>query len=739
MAGSLGSLVVSLALDAAEFTTGLTKSEYEAKKFAQKMDRAIADGAKAAAGAMVALGAAAVGAFAAIDQLAKQAGNFQDLAEMTGTNAEQLASFAVSAEVAGVNMETLAGGMNKLTKGLVTVEDETKDAGAALGALGINIKDFKQLDPATQMEEVAKALAGFEDGASKTAVAMALFGKSGAALLPFLKELAAEGGRQVILTQQQIERADAYADAQTRARATLQQYLQALATEALPTITSTINAAKTFIAALVGVSTSTKELDGEKIRQFAETGLIWLARLVDVADGAGRVFRILGQAVGAGFAAAEAALSGDVAGVKGILADFKVQREKILQETLMSRTLQAQYDADRKQRELAAREDRGFKPPGKKLSFSGKEDGKGAKAAQLTEAEQYLKTLDRQVESAQELSAVEQARIAIAKGLKGITPELERQIMLYAEMVDFLKKTKEEEKQRQQIEADAARSREEQSKAMTKAVEGTDRETKAIRDGNQQMEDQIVFLTQGAEAVNKLTLARLDDQIALKKDQAFALMNIAGTERMVAAINEQIAAMEKRKQLFADTKIAEQIAKEAAQLQDLKDTMSNALVDPLLEFVNQTKSAKDAFKSFIKSIEQILQRKAAVSIADWLTGGKTQSGFDLGTIFKLLSGLFGGGGAAGGIGYLPPGAMGPPMLAAGTSFHPGGRAWVGEQGPELVSLPRGAQVMPNRMAKHIGGQTMVFNVNVLPGADTRSARQAGETLRDVVVRSIKDR
>lgn len=119
MAGSLGSLVVSLGLNAAEFTTGLTKSEYEAKKFAQKVDRAIADGVKAAGAAFVTLGVAAAGAFAAISKMASDVGAFKDLEETTGANAEALASFAVAAGTAGVSMETVAGGMNKLTKGLV--------------------------------------------------------------------------------------------------------------------------------------------------------------------------------------------------------------------------------------------------------------------------------------------------------------------------------------------------------------------------------------------------------------------------------------------------------------------------------------------------------------------------------------------------------------------------------------------------------------------------------------------
>ena len=36
-----------------------------------------------------------------------------------------------------------------------------------------------------------------------------------------------------------------------------------------------------------------------------------------------------------------------------------------------------------------------------------------------------------------------------------------------------------------------------------------------------------------------------------------------------------------------------------------------------------------------------------------------------------------------------------PAYKRGTAFHPGGMALVGEEGPELVNLPRGAQVVPN--------------------------------------------
>ncbi len=74
-------------------------------------------------------------------------------------------------------------------------------------------------------------------------------------------------------------------------------------------------------------------------------------------------------------------------------------------------------------------------------------------------------------------------------------------------------------------------------------------------------------------------------------------------------------------------------------------------------------------------------------------------------IQQMLGGLFGGGSGGGALGGLIPG------FAAGTDFAPGGLALVGERGPELVNLPRGARVTPNdQLAGAGGGSTKIINV-----------------------------
>jgi hypothetical protein len=74
----------------------------------------------------------------------------------------------------------------------------------------------------------------------------------------------------------------------------------------------------------------------------------------------------------------------------------------------------------------------------------------------------------------------------------------------------------------------------------------------------------------------------------------------------------------------------------------------------------------------------------------------------------LFGGFFGGGGSAptmSGTGLgAGTGGLSFPMFADGTASAPGGMAIVGERGPELVNLPRGAQVVPNHELGKGGSQ-----------------------------------
>ena len=145
---------------------GASKAQLEAADSAMKMsagdEKGVSIGNQIKT-SMLAVGAIAatalVATYAAFDQLTKKAGDFQDMAEKTGDTAQSIASLAVAAGTAGVGMETVVSASVRLTKGLTGVDDESKAAGAAIGALGLDLVDFKKLSPADQLETAAKARA----------------------------------------------------------------------------------------------------------------------------------------------------------------------------------------------------------------------------------------------------------------------------------------------------------------------------------------------------------------------------------------------------------------------------------------------------------------------------------------------------------------------------------------------------------------------------------------------------
>lgn len=276
--------------------------------------------------ALKGIAAGAAGAVAGFELLVNAAGSFKDLEQETGASAESLASLSTAAAVSDLSIQDIANSTVKLTKALIGVEDGGKPAGAALNALGINIADFKKLDPVAQIDALTKAFAGFADGSGKTAVAVQLFGKNGAQMLKVLQELNDEGGRQVILTQAQIELADDYTDRQKKLVATIKQYAEAAATDVLPALNALTGAIKDGVAQLVGIGDAGHKLATDNpVKAFAEDAGRAVAGLVDYIHTSFSELKALGD-FGQSFAiVSKQLLSGDIAGAKQTGADFRAR------------------------------------------------------------------------------------------------------------------------------------------------------------------------------------------------------------------------------------------------------------------------------------------------------------------------------------------------------------------------------------------------------------------------------
>ena len=182
----IGALRVNLGLDSAQFQTGLKNSKSALDRFGAVAVKAFA--AVSAAGVAMA-GALAVGIKRTIDE----ADNLSKSAQKFGTTTEELARFGHAADLSGVSIETLGKGMQRLSRNMLDAEMGLKAPQRAFDLLGISIKnaDGTMKTSSQIMMEVADRFSRMEDGANKTGIAMTLFGRAGAELIPMFNAGAA--------------------------------------------------------------------------------------------------------------------------------------------------------------------------------------------------------------------------------------------------------------------------------------------------------------------------------------------------------------------------------------------------------------------------------------------------------------------------------------------------------------------------------------------------------------------
>ena len=318
-------------------------------------------------------GALSVGAIKqAFDSYVQGAAAMDDLAEITGSTVEKVSALANVAKVSGTDMGLLEGGLVKLAKAVTLVGDESSDAGAAFKALNLDPKELGAVDTADQLKIVAERLAEYEDGAAKTALATTLLGKSGAQLLPYLKDLASTGDLVSKVTAEQAAQAEEYEKNLKRLGVAQNEVVRIISAELVPAANVLV---KTFVDVLNGtdgVRGATKVLaDDGSIQSWATSAVRAAGFVVDAFDGVARVVNIVGKTLGAAAAQASALASGDIKLFNGIAKEYRADMSGILEKPLFS---------DRLEQNIAAMKKLGDEAGGarKKLNFSGGISGGGA-------------------------------------------------------------------------------------------------------------------------------------------------------------------------------------------------------------------------------------------------------------------------------------------------------------------------------------------------------------------------
>ena len=187
--------------------------------------------------------ATTVGAFkTAVDT----ADAFNKMAQKTGIAVEKLRELNYAAGLSDVSTEALGTSLRKLSINMASAEGGSKAQAEVFKALGLSVKDASgQLKGAdVLLTEVAAKFATFKDGPEKAALAVQLFGKSGAELIPLLNAGAtglgdmAKEARDLgdVFSGDMAKQAEDFNDNLTRIGIGAKSASYSLAAELLPTI-----------------------------------------------------------------------------------------------------------------------------------------------------------------------------------------------------------------------------------------------------------------------------------------------------------------------------------------------------------------------------------------------------------------------------------------------------------------------------------------------------------------------
>lgn len=239
-------------------------------------------------------------------------------------------------------------------------------------------------------------------------------------------------------------------------------------------------------------------------------------------------------------------------------------------------------------------------------------------------------------------------------------------------------------------------------------------------------------------AANKEYIDKLKERLAVLEAIAATSKDPADLQR-VQQLKVQLEAVANQTDLVA---------------KKFNDLATNAIADGLYDIVTGAKSVSQAFKDMAKNISDAIARIAANNLAEAMFGkGSAGSGFGSffskmfagntggsGDFFSWIASLFGFGGGGSsmlGAGYsFSGGGGGLGFAAGGTDNWRGGPLMVGENGPEMLTLPKGSHITPNHELGRMGHNYSI-TVNPPSGMSRESAQQFAVSVGREISRRVK--
>lgn len=194
---------------------------------------------------------AAIGGVVAVGQITNMVRSFidaadalDDLAQKSGIAVESLSELQFAANIEGIGLESLGTAFTRLNVSLQEGARGSKELQAAFAAVGISAKELGTIGADAAFRRIATSFQDAADGPEKAAVAVRIFGRAGADLIPLLNQ-GAEGLKRsgdearrlgLIVGADTARAAGEFNDNLTRLRSSAQSFGVALGNEVLPSL-----------------------------------------------------------------------------------------------------------------------------------------------------------------------------------------------------------------------------------------------------------------------------------------------------------------------------------------------------------------------------------------------------------------------------------------------------------------------------------------------------------------------
>jgi len=220
------------------------------------------------------------------------------LSRRLGMTYAELAGLKLAGDLAGVGIESIGAAMTKADVAMQKAAGGSKSANAAFSTLGLSIDDLQGMSGADRFAAISEAISALPTPAERAAAAVALFGRSGAQLLPLY-----EGGAGAIqqarqeaekfglaLTNAQGQNVEEMNDSFTRVYAAIQGVVQQVVAHLAPAITAVAKQFTDFVGSVGGANI------GQAIGEALLQGARFLAQMGDyLIQNFGSVFEYLTQ------------------------------------------------------------------------------------------------------------------------------------------------------------------------------------------------------------------------------------------------------------------------------------------------------------------------------------------------------------------------------------------------------------------------------------------------------------